>query len=133
MKSTPRRTEPKNATWRSRDRISQEKLRALFLKLVFKRRHKKHILFTTESKNIKCLFDIFCTFWISKRRLRNIVCLLRVKTQKRLFDVFCKLWISKRRLRNILCLLRVKTQDIFLTSFVRYECLKDVSETSCVY
>ena len=36
-------------------------------------------------------------------------------------------------LKNILCLLRVKTQDVFLTSFERYECLKDVSETSFVY
>ena len=41
--------------------------------------------------------------------------------------------MSKRRLKNIFCLLRVKTQDIFLTSFVRYECLKDLWETSCVY
>ena len=38
--------------------------------------------------------------------------------------------MSKRRLRNILCLLRVKTQDVFLTSFIRYWCLKDVSKTS---
>ena len=39
------------------------------------------------------------------------------------------LWMSKRRLGNILCLLRAKTH-VFLTSFVRYECLKDASETS---
>ena len=49
------------------------------------------------------------------------------------FDVFCTLWMSKRRLKNILFLLRVKTQNVFLTSFVRYGCLKGVSKTPCVY
>ena len=42
-------------------------------------------------------------------------------------------WMSKRRLKNILCLLRVTTQNVFLTFFVRSECLKDVSKTACAY
>ena len=47
--------------------------------------------------------------------------------------------VKKKRLRNGLkdvseaSYVEYKTQDIFLTSFVRHECLKDVSETSCVY
>ena len=68
-----------------------------------KKTSQKHLVFT-KSKNTKCLSN-----------------------------VFCMLWMSKRRLRNILSLPTIKTQNVFLTSFVRYECLKDVSETSCVY
>ena len=48
-------------------------------------------------------------------------------------EVFLTSFVRYVCLKNILCLLRVKTQDVFLTSFVRYECLKDVSETFCVY
>ena len=33
--------------------------------------------------------------------------------------------MSKRRLKSILYLLIVKTQNVFLTSFLRYGCLKD--------
>ena len=58
----------------------------------------------------------------------------KIKDAKDLYETYVKLerdykHLFNGKLRNIfLCIV-----DILLTSFLRYECLIDVSETSCVY
>ena len=52
------------------------------------------------------------------------------KNHKMACDVFSTLWMYCLWFWYVTCLLRVKVKYIFLTPFVFYECLKDVSEAS---
>ena len=67
----------------------------------------------------RCLKDVICTIWMSKRRLlyaMNVSKMSFVRYEC-LKDVICTIWMSKR------C--HLYAMDVSKTSFVRYVCLKD--------
>ena len=64
-----------------------------------------------------CLKDVFCTLWMSQRRLLYVMDVSKTS--------FCMLWMSHRHLLYVM--------DVSKTSFVRYGYLKDVLGTSFVY
>ena len=69
----------------------------------------------------ECLKDVFWTLWMSQRHLLNVMiiihkCFNMICTW--LKELFCTLWKSQRRLLYLM--------NVSKTSFVSYECLKDV-------